>query len=90
MRENRIQDFNAFSDRICDLVLDYVRFSTEIDPDDGIFVDEDDNVSLMNRNEVADELNFYLISDLVREVDGIIEVKMDTIDDITSKYIFVR
>lgn len=85
-----IQDFHRFSDRIMDIVSDYIRFSDWIDPNDGIYVDDNDEVSLLNRNDISDVDNFYPISNLLVKEGGKEWVSIDHIDDITAKYIFVR
>ena len=92
-----IQDYHKFSDRIVDLVTDYLRFSNWIDPDDGIYVDADNEVTLVNRNDISDTDNFYPISSFIvldKEDDEDEEMKewisFDLIDDLVAKYIFVR
>ena len=44
-REYSIQDFRRFSEKIADIVDNYIRYSTEIDENDGIFIDQEDNIS---------------------------------------------
>ena len=73
-----------------DLVSDYLRFSNWTDPDDGIYVDIENEVSLINRKDITDTDNFYPISTLIVVEDGKEWVSIDSIDDITAKYIFVR
>ena len=72
------------------MVSDYIRFSDWIDPNDGIYVDDNDKVSLLNRNDITDTENFYPISTFLVEEEGKEWVSIDRIDDITAKYIFVR
>ena len=56
-----IQDYHRFLDSVIDLVEDYIKYSNEIDENDGIYVDEDDNVSIMSRQETPDEADWYRI-----------------------------
>ena len=85
-----IQDWHRFADAVADLVEDYIRFSTDIDENDGIYVDEDDNVSLMNRHDAPDDDNFHSILILLDMSEGMPEVSYDAIRELTDKYIFVR
>jgi hypothetical protein len=85
-----IQDYHRFADKIMDLVSDYLRFSNWTDPDDGICVDIENEVSLINRKDITDTDNFYPISTFIIKEDGKEWVSIDSIDDITAKYIFVR
>jgi len=85
-----IQDWHRFADAVADLVEDYIRFSTDIDENDGIYVDEDDNVSLMNRHDAPDDDNFHSIVNLLDMSEGMPEVSYDAIQELTDKYIFVR
>lgn len=85
-----IQDWHRFTDAVIDLICDYVRFSTEIDPDDGIYVDDDDNLSLIVRNEAPDEDNFHPIVNLLDMTSSPPELKYDAVDELVDKYIFVR
>ena len=80
-----------------DLITDYLRYSNWIDPDDGIYVDADNEVTLVNRNDISDTDNFYPISSFIvldKEDDEDEELKdwisFDLIDDLVAKYIFVR
>ena len=92
-----IQDYHRFADKIMDLITDYLRYSNWIDPDDGIYVDADNEVTLVNRNDISDTDNFYPISSFIvldKEDDEDEELKdwisFDLIDDLVAKYIFVR
>ncbi len=85
-----IQDWHRFADAVTDLVEDYIKYSTGIDENDGIYVDDDDNVSLMNRNDAPDEDNFHGIIKLLDMRADAPEVSYDAIQELTDKYIFVR
>ena len=85
-----IQDWHRFADAVTDLVEDYIKYSTDIDENDGIYVDDDDNVSLMNRHDAPDEDNFHGIDNLLEESEGMLEVKYSAVEELTDKYIFVR
>ena len=37
-----IQDWNRFADAVTDLITDYIKYSSWIDGNDGIYVDEND------------------------------------------------
>ena len=85
-----IQDWHRFADAVTDLVEDYIKYSSEIDENDGIYVDENDNVSLMNRSDAPDEDNFHSILILLDMSKGMPEVSYDAVEELTDKYIFVR
>ena len=85
-----IQDWNRFADAVTDLITDYIKYSSWIDGNDGIYVDENDNVSLENGNEITDKDNFYPIMNLLMIEDGKHDVDYDKIQELTDKYIFVR
>lgn len=85
-----IQDWHRFTDSVIDLIDEYVRFSTEIDPDDGIYVDEDDNIRLIARNEAPDESDFHPIVNLLDLTQSPPELKYDAVEELVDKYIFVR
>lgn len=79
-----------------DLVSDYLRFGNWIVPDDGIYVDRENEVALINRKDITDTDNFYPISSFIvldKEDDEDEELKewisFDLIDDLVAKYIFV-
>lgn len=85
-----IQDWHRFADAVTDLVEDYIKYSTGIDENDGIYVDDDDNVFLMNRNDAPDEANFHGILNLLDMRADAPEVNYDAVQELTDKYIFVR
>ena len=85
-----IQDWHRFADSVTELVEDYLKYSTDIDENDGIYVDKDDNVHLMARNDAPDDDNFHSILILLDMSEGMPEVSYDAIQELTDKYIFVR
>ena len=85
-----IQDWHRFADAVADLVEDYIKYSSVIDENDGIYIDEDDNVSLMNRSDAPDDDNFHSILILLDMSEGMPEVSYAAIQELTDKYIFVR
>ena len=85
-----IQDYHRFADRIMDLVSDYLRYGNWTDPDDGIYVDSENEVSLINRKDITDPDNFYPLTTFIVSEDGKELVCVDRIDEVTAKYIFVR
>ena len=85
-----IQDYHKFIDSVIDLVEDYIKYSSVIDENDGIYVDEDDNVSLMNRHDAPDEADWCRIIDLLDKDKDAPEVNYDAGEELTNKYIFVR
>ena len=89
-KEYSIQDFHRFSDQIADIVADYIKYSSEVDEADGIIIDEDDNIELANCADLSDLKDFYPISTLVQGENGALVPDYDAIDDLTSRYIFVR
>ena len=85
-----IQDWHRFADAVTDLVEDYIKYSTDIDENDGIYVDDDDNVSLISRNDAPDEDNYHGILNLLDMRADAPEVSYDAVQELTDKYIFVR
>lgn len=85
-----IQDWHRFADAVTDLVEDYIKYSTEIDENDGIYVDEDDEVHLVSREMTSDEVNFHPIVNLLDLSESVPEVNYDAIQELTDKYIYVR
>ncbi len=85
-----IQDWHKFADSVTDLVEEYIKYSSDINENDGLYVDESDNVSLENRDEVSDKENFHPISQLIIREDGMVEVDFEKVEELTDKYIFVR
>ena len=79
-----IQDWHRFADAVTDLVEDYLKYSTDIDENDGIYVDEDDNISLMARNEAPDESDFYPIMNLLDLSESVPEVNYEAIQELTG------
>ena len=89
-KEDTIQDFRRFSEQLAYIVIDYIKYSSGIDETDGVYIDEEDNIELVNRADVQDSKDFYPISSLIQEDGGELQPSYDVIDEITSKYIFVR
>ena len=89
-KEDTIQDFRRFSEQLADVVIDYIKYSSGIDETDGVYIDEEDNIELVNRADLPDTKDFYPISSLIQEEEGELQPDYDVIDEITSKYIFVR
>lgn len=85
-----IQDWHRFADAVTDLVEDYLKYSLEIDENDGIYVDEDDNVRLMARNEAPDESDFHPLINLLDLSESVPVVNYNAVEELTDKYIFVR
>ena len=85
-----IQDFRRFSEQISDIVIDYLKYNSGIDETDGIYIDEEDSIELVNLSDLLDAKSFYPISTLIQEEGGVLAPNYDAIDDLTSQYIFVR
>ena len=85
-----IQDWHRFADAVADLVEDYIKYSSDIDENDGIYVDENDNVHLANREMTSDDDNFYPIIKLLDMNVDSPEVNYSAVEELTDKYIFVR
>ena len=89
-RDYSIQDFHRFSDQMAVIVVDYLKYGSVIDEADGVFIDEEDNIELINKADLPNTKDFYPIISLVREDDGVLQPDYDLIDEITSRYIFVH
>lgn len=85
-----IQDRHRFAYAVTILVEDYLKYSTEIDENDGIYVDEDDEVSLVGLEVTLDESNFHSIINLLDLSGSAPQVNFEAIQELTDKYIFIR
>ena len=85
-----IQDWHRFADAVTDLVEDYIKYGNGIDENDGIYVDEDDEVSLVGLEMTPDESNFHSIINLLDLSGSIPQVNYEAIQELTDMYIFVR
>ena len=85
-----IQDQNRFIDSIINLIVDYLKYGNGIDAEDGVFVDEDDNVSLISVKDAPDASNFHSIVNLLDLSGDVPKVNYDAVEELTNKYIFVR
>ena len=88
--EYSIQDYRRFSEKIADFVDNYIQYSTVIDENDGVYIDQEDNISLASILDHPDRKDFFPITTLVKEEDGVTLPDYDAIDEVTSGYIFVR
>ena len=89
-KEDTIQDFRRFSEQLADVVIDYLKYSSGIDETDGVYIDEEDNIELITKANLPETKDFYPISSLILEDEGELQPDYDAIDDLTSRYIFVR
>lgn len=85
-----IQDWHRFADSVIDLVEDYLKYGNGIDENDGIYVDEDDEAHLANREMTPDDDNFHPIIELLDMKGDSPEVNYSAVEELTDKYIFVR
>ena len=85
-----IQDWHRFADAVTDLVEDYIRYGNGIDENDGIYVDEDDEVHLANKEMTPDDDNFHPIIKLLDMEGDSPEVNYSAVEELTDRYIFVR
>ena len=85
-----IQDWHKFADEVADLLESYIKYGTIIDENDGIYVDEGDNVSLVRRIDAPDEADFHCIVGLLNMSEGYPEINYEAVQELTDKYIFVR
>ena len=84
-----IQDLRAFSEKVFDTLEEHLKYG-EVAADDGLYVDEDLEVSIIKEAEAKDADRFYPIQTLLRDEDGNIEPDVDNIDEVASNYFFVR
>ena len=85
-----IQDYHKFIDTVIDVIADYLKYGNGIDAEDGVFVDEDDNVSLISVKDAPDASNFHSIVNLLDLSGDVPKVNYDAVEELTNKYIFVR
>ena len=84
-----IQDLRAFSEKVFDAVQEYLA-DGEIADNEGIYVDDSMEISIIKETDTTDADNYYPIKTLIREEDGEIVPDVDNIDDVASHYFFVR
>ena len=87
-----IQDLRAFSQKVFDLVEEYLSDNLFILNDgEGVYVESDREVCIIKESEAKEKINYYPIQTVVRSGDdGVLEADGEAIDDIASHYFFVR
>ena len=84
-----IQDLRAFSEKVYDLIAEHLRYDG-VSAGEGVYVDDNLEVSIVNESEAKEADRFYPIQKLLREEDGNVEPDGEEIDDIAHQYFFVR
>ena len=91
MKNDTIQDLGAFSQKVYDIVEEYLEANDcTVYASDGVYVDAQLEPSIMSEAEAEDSDRFYPLCSLVREDEDTIEADGDLIDEIASQYFFVR
>jgi hypothetical protein len=85
-----IQDLRAFSQKIFDVVTEYLEDNNTVNDIDGVYVDSDLEISVITEAEAEDKDRFYPIKNLVREENGVLEADGEETDEVASHYYFVR
>lgn len=85
--KHKLQEYRRFSDKIAGIVDDYMLFHFIIDENDGIYVDENLNVTVKSALDIFDRKDFYPITSLVRVDEDSISLDYDAIDELTANYV---
>ena len=87
-----IQNLRAFSQKVFDAVEEYLSDNQyTLSDGEGVYIDNDKEVSIILEVEAEDKANYYPIQTLVRDGDdGKLEADGDAIDEVASHYFFVR
>ena len=87
-----IQNLRAFSQKVYDVVEEYLSDNQyTLSDGEGVYVDGDNEVSIIPESEAVDKANYYPIQTLVRDGDSsTLEADGDAIDEVASHYFFVR
>ena len=89
---NSIQELRAFSQKVFDAVEEYLSDNQyTLSDGEGVYVDGDNEVSIIPESEAVYKANYYPIQTLVRDGESsTLEADGDAIDEVASHYFFVR
>ena len=91
MKQDTIQDLRAFSQKVYDIIEEYLEANDcTIYASDGVYVDADREPSILSEDEAENPDNFFPLCSLVREDEETMEPDGDLIDEVASQYFFVR
>jgi len=83
-----VQDLHALEQRICTIVEDFLYYGGSLNTTAGIVITKDlDIVEVSEMGEVDGD--YYPLKELVSE-DGDLELDVDKIKEVASRYVFVR
>lgn len=92
------KDYNSIQEKdreilsIYDVVSDYIRINDYIEDGDGLYLDENDKVYLMPQRAVpkGGEGTFFHMKTVIRKTPEGLFPDVDAIEDMVSRYIFVK
>ena len=92
------KDYNSIQEKdreilsIYDVVTDYIRINDYIEDGDGLYLDENDKVYLMPQRAIPQggEGTFFPMKTMIRKTPEGLFPDVDAIEDMVSRYIFVR
>jgi hypothetical protein len=92
------KDYNSIQEKdreilsIYDVVTDYIRINDYIEDGDGLYLDENDKVYLMPQRAIpkGGEGTFFPMKTMIRKTPEGLFPDVDAIEDMVSRYIFVR
>ena len=91
MKQDTLQDFRAFSQKVYDCIETYLEDNDcTIYASDGLYVDAQLEPTIISETDAEDPNRFYPLCSLIREDEEIMEADGDIIDEIASQYFFVR
>ena len=91
MKQDTIQDLRAFSQKVYDVIEEYLEANDcTIYACDGVYVDAQLEPSIVNEADAEDPDRFYPLCSLIREDEETMEADGEVIDEIASQYFFVR
>ena len=92
------KDYNSIQEKdreilsIYDVVTDYIRINDYIEDGDGLYLDENDKVYLMPQRAIPQGGGgtFFPMKTMIRKTPEGLFPDVDAIEDMVSRYIFVR
>ena len=87
-----IQDYDREVLAIYDVITDYIRINEYVEEGDGLFLDKKNRVFLMPQRAIprGREGTFFPMETMIRETAEGLFPDVDAIDDMVSRYVFVK
>ena len=90
--DDSIRDYDREIMAVYDVVTDYIRLNDYIEEDDGLYLTEDNTVLLIPKRgiPIGGEGTFFPIITLIRRTTAGLYPDVDAIEDMVSRYVFVK